>query len=215
MHIPIFGLIMIFVLWLTYELKKRTRLTKQDTEDFWEKERRSGFVPRQNTDDIRFINIDESALPTDCLSGSPLDEAVRGILSLKDVPVADLSEFTNTELKLKYGTANFTKLSEADTHFTSLAQNLGKCISLLYDEGRLAEAEKAALFAADNGIFTTVCIMPLANIYIRVGDMNSLDNLIVKAKNCPRCPATLISKLEALKGDSELSASQQDSDRTM
>lgn len=199
MHIPIFGLIMIFVLWLGYEIKAKTKNAKQQTEDFWEKERKSGFVPRQSTEDIHFITIEDTILPKTTDSNNEIDVAVNGILALKDKPIADLSEYTNTDLKLKYGTGNFTKLSEADTNFISLTRLLGKAITTLYEEGRLAEAEAMGSFALKSKVFTTSCTIPLASIYAKLGDTEKLDAVLDAAISYGKCPDSLINKLKEIR----------------
>ena len=108
MVIPVFGLVMIFVIWLTYELKKHSREEKQRELDFWERERRAGFVPRKPTEDIKYIKITEDFLPKDRGDEEgELNVLCNRILSFKDLKIADLSSLTNTELKEKYGTANF------------------------------------------------------------------------------------------------------------
>ena len=152
MKIPVFGLVMIFVIWLAYELKKHTREENQTRKDFWERERQSGFIPRKSTNDIHYITITEQFLPEDRgTEDSELFTVCSRILQFKDKPVADLSEYSNTELKEKYGTANFTSLSEADSNFTFLVPYFGDLCRLLYADGRLAEAERAALFFTENG----------------------------------------------------------------
>ena len=201
MTIPVFGLVMTFVIWLTYELKKHTRLEQKSTREFWERESRSGFVPRKSTADIRYLTVSEDFLPIDRgEEDSELNILCTRILNFKDKPVADLSSMTNTELKERYGTANFTSLSEADTNFTSIVPLLGKLCELLYDEGRIAEAETAAVFCAEAGVMTYPVLHTLGSIYSSIGETEKLRNLITEAKQNPSCQERTLKSLEAMAG---------------
>ena len=60
----------------------------------------------------------------------------------------DLSEKTNTDLKLEFGTANFTTLAEADTNYALLISDCEKAADLLSDAGRNEEAYTLLDYAA-------------------------------------------------------------------
>ena len=199
MKIPVFGLVMIFVIWLAYELKKHTREENQTRKDFWERERQSGFIPRKSTNDIHYITITEQFLPEDRgTEDSELFAVCSRILQFKDKPVADLSEYSNTELKEKYGTANFTKLSEADGNFTFLVPYFGDLCRLLYADGRLAEAERAALFFTENGIYTYQIVTVLGEIYSLINDTEKLSALIDTVSASPKTQERTITYLNGL-----------------
>ena len=199
MKIPVFGLVMIFVIWLAYELKKHTREENQTRKDFWERERQSGFIPRKSTNDIHYITITEQFLPEDRgTEDSELFAVCSRILQFKDKPVADLSEYSNTELKEKYGTANFTSLSEADSNFTFLVPYFGDLCRLLYEDGRLAEAEKAALFFVENGIYTYQIVTILGEIYSLINDTEKLSALTDTVSASPKTQERTITYLNGL-----------------
>ena len=202
MKIPVFGLVMIFVIWLTYELKKHTKEEVKTRKDFWERERKAGFVPRKSTNDIHYITVTEQFLPDDRGSeDSELYAVCSRILQFKDKPVADLSEYSNTELKEKYGTANFTKLSEADGNFTFLVPYFGDLCRLLYEDGRLAEAEKTALFFVENGIYTYQIVTILGEIYSLINDTEKLSDLIDTVSASPKTQERTITYLRSLMPD--------------
>ncbi len=201
MKIPVFGLVMIFVAWLTYELKKHTRMEKKAEAEFWERERKSGFIPRKSTSDINYITIDESFLPVERgESDSELNTLCNRILDYKGKKIADLSSFSNTELKEKYGTANFTSLSEADTNFTAIVAPLGRLTECLYEEGRLAEAETVGKFCVNSGIYTYPVLYTLGQIYDTICDTEMLKDLIHVAEESGKCQERTLSSLKALLG---------------
>ncbi|MCR5206353.1 MAG: hypothetical protein K6E47_15095 [Lachnospiraceae bacterium] len=199
MKIPVFGLVMIFVIWLSYEIKKHTKADKQDSKDFWERERKSGFVPRKSTAGINYITLDESFLPKDRGdSGSELNSLCNRILNFRDMKIADLSSMSNTELKETYGTANFTALSEADNNFTALVPLLNRLVEYLYDEGRLAEAEKAASFCVEKGVMTYPVVYTLALIYDTICATDKLEELVKTAEASGKCQERTLNDLHAL-----------------
>ncbi len=72
--------------------------------------------------------------------------------TLSKARIADLSEYTNTDLRLKYGVPNFTLLSTADTNFTRLVQIMPILISSLREVGMYEEADRLLAFCDENSI---------------------------------------------------------------
>ncbi len=147
-----FCLVMLFVIWFTYERKKNdTDYSKSKA--FWERERSATYVPKQSTDDIRFIEFTEDLIPTASDGDSDdLKAVIEDLHRLVGVKICDLSEFSNTDLKLKYGTANFTDLSVADNNYIRLVQWSGKLLTCLDEAGRLEEAGPVIDFLNKNGV---------------------------------------------------------------
>ena len=199
MKIPVFGLVMIFVIWLTYEIKSHTKAEKQAEKDFWERERQSGFIPRKSTSDITYITVSECFLPQERgNSDSELNILCNRILSFSGKKIADLSSYSNTELKEKYGTANFTSLSEIDNNFTALVPLLGRLCELLFEEGRLAEAETAARYCVENGVMTYPVLYTLGQIYDVICAKDKLENLIETAEASGKCQKRTLNALKDL-----------------
>ena len=144
------GLFLIFLLWFTYERLKADRHSSYSNEEFWERERRASFTPSARIDNLPYITLDESVIPSaSSADNDELKSVLEEIRSLKDTQMIDLSEMTNTELKLKYGTANFTALSEADQRFALLITDFEKAGELLAAAGRTDEAYALVRYAAD------------------------------------------------------------------
>lgn len=144
------GLFLIFLLWFTYERIKADRRSSYSNEDFWERERRASFTPSAKIDSLPYITPDETIIPNPAEGDSEeLKSVLEEIGSLKDTQMIDLSEMTNTELKLKYGTANFTALSEADRRFALLITDCEKAGKLLAKAGRKEEAYALISYAAE------------------------------------------------------------------
>lgn len=147
-----FCLVILFLIWFTYERKKNAP-DYSKSKKFWERERSAAYVPRQSTDDINFIAIPEETIPkASDDSSEELKEVISDLESLKNARICDLSAFSNTDLRLKYGTANFNDLSVADNNYIRLVQWSGKLLTCLDEAGRIRDAEKYIRFLSDNGI---------------------------------------------------------------
>ena len=151
-----FCLVILFLIWFTYERKKNaTDYSK--SKKFWERERQASYVPKQSTDDIEYITIPDGIIPRALPDSSEeLKSAVEDIESLKDAKICDLSEFSNTDLRLKYGTANFNDLSKADNNYTRLVQWSGKLLTYLDEEGRIDEARDFIEFLRLNNVTSQI-----------------------------------------------------------
>lgn len=199
MHIPYFGLIMIFVTWLCYEVRKNKRSEAKNSKDFWEREREATSVRRKSTDDVKFFYIDDTVLPSECVDEeSDLYDVCQRIRSYEGIKLANLSGYSNTDLKMMYGVANFNELSEADTAFTQISPLFGRLASLLYEEGRHAEAETVGEYAAKNGIHTSLVMCTLAKIYSDLGNTEKLEKLVEMARADKQCTDATIEKLERI-----------------
>ena len=73
---------------------------------------------------------------------------------LAEKQIADLSEYTNTDLRIKYGSPNFNQLFEADNNFTRLVQIMPILIHSLIRIGKVEEAAKLLDFCDENAIVT-------------------------------------------------------------
>ncbi len=143
------GLFLIFLLWFTYERIKADRQSSYSNEEFWERERRASFTPSARIDNLPYIDLDESVIPDPTPEDSDeLTQVLEELRSLKDVRMIDLSEKTNTDLKLEFGAANFTALAEADTNYALLISDCEKAADLLSDAGRNEEAYTLLDYAA-------------------------------------------------------------------
>lgn len=145
-----FGLFLIFLIWFTYERRKADRQSVYSDETFWEHEKRASHTPTANIENLDYITLDTSVIPAPREDDpTELTEALEGILSLKDCRMLDLSAYTNTDLKLKYGTFNFTVLAKADADFSALIEGCDKAGDILAELNRYDEAYRLVKYAAD------------------------------------------------------------------
>lgn len=153
----------------------------QSHEEFLEQESRANSVRKADISALPYVEIPLDELPLDVLSTcgySALAEELRALASMK---ILNLSMYTNTELKLMYGPANLTALSDCDDAYTSLIMLLNKIGASLLEADRPDDAEKFLSFAISIGSDITTSYTMLATLYAKKHDINRIDLLIGNA----------------------------------
>ena len=142
---PIFFLFVIFALITFLYMNKSNNSLSKEKEEFLERERAANSVRKMPLTDLEYIDVDLSSLPKIETDDEYILERLNTLnrLASDDVKIANLSSYTNTELKLKYGVANLTLLTEYDQNFTTLCRCLYEISKRLYD---LKDIEKAKAY---------------------------------------------------------------------
>ncbi|HPU63185.1 MAG TPA: hypothetical protein PK304_03435 [Mobilitalea sp.] len=173
-----FGIVIIFVLWLNYEIRKNNRLSQKSSEEFWEKETKANMSRKTDISNLDYIRIPYEKLPLNDTPDDTINSYRDTILSQSDKKILNLSGFSNTELKLKYGAANLSKLSEYDNNFTILVATLHKWGERLYQHGFHNEAVAVLEVAVECKSDVRKTYELLAQIYKTQGAPDKIDNLI-------------------------------------
>ena len=108
-------------------------------------------------------------------------KCVSRLVFLKDKKILNLTGKTNTDLKLEYGAANLTYLSECDENYTTLSRTLNTYSARLYELGYESEARKVLEFAVETGSDSLSMYRLLADIYSGRNEADSLEYLLFKA----------------------------------
>ena len=126
-------------------MNKSNNSLSKEKEEFLERERAANSVRKMPLTDLDYIDVDLSSLPKIETDDEYILERLNTLnrLASDDVKIANLSSYTNTELKLKYGVANLTLLTEYDQNFTTLCRCLYEISKRLYD---LKDIEKAKAY---------------------------------------------------------------------
>lgn len=191
------GIVIIFVLWLNYEIRKTNKLSKKNSEEFWKREAQANMTRKADISNLDYIKIPFDKLP---LSDTP-DDTINSyrdtILSQSGKKILNLSGFSNTDLKLKYGTANINQLSEYDNNFTVLVSILQKWGERLYQQGYRTEAQAVLEAAVECKTDVHKTYELLADIYVEQGTPEKIDLLINSLTNINvRDKENLISNLK-------------------
>ena len=136
--LPYFIIILIVI---QLYLKKSTRSGSERSKKYWEREQKANSTRKQDISTLNYIKwddslpaIDNSLTLADILNNSPEAlKAYNNIQTLKTEPMLNLSEYSNTDLKLKYGVANLDTLTQYEDNYTSFIKSLSELGHILIE----------------------------------------------------------------------------------
>ena len=176
------SIIIAIYIMIRYAGNKSSKKIQEKQNAFWERENQANSVRKKDLSDLNYIKIPLDSLPMIDTDDTVLQELQWNIKQLSDKPIVNLTGFTNTDLKLQYGTANINYLSQCDGNFIRLAQILYKWGSYLYEHGFIKEAVMVLEF----GVFCKTDVskqyLLLAKIYQSQKNFEKIDALIQTAE---------------------------------
>lgn len=129
MKLIILASLILFSACLSLAIKRGRRAQAAEEKSFWEREREANSVRRKPLDNLDYITIPFEHLPVNRLTDDPtVSECLEILQNLSELHIVNLTGFSNTDLKLEYGAANITALSEYDQNYTLLARTLQKMV---------------------------------------------------------------------------------------
>jgi hypothetical protein len=187
---------MIFVLWLNYEIGKNNRLSNKGRDKFWKMESQANKTRKVDISNLDYISIPYEKLPMEDNPDQTINSYRDTILSHSDKKILNLSGFSNTDLKLKYGAPNINLLFEYDNNYTILVALLHKWGERLYMQGYQQEALAVMEAALDCDTEVHKTFELLAKIYIEQSSPDKLKLLKDRLSTAPvRDKEVLLSKL--------------------
>lgn len=168
---------------INHNVRKSRRIQADEEKRFWDRERLANQTRRKSLDGLDYIKIPLDRLPMHLLEDDEkVSEYHRIIQELSGQPIVNLTGFSNTDLKLEYGTANITALTEYDQNYTFLVSTLQQWADLLYQAGQINAAREILEFAVSTRTDVSRTYDLLADIYIRDGQKDRLPALIDTAE---------------------------------
>jgi len=141
MKFPILASFLVFIIIVAIFNKKTTNIHKKRSEEYWQRERQSNFVRKKTLENLEYISIPFSSFPTDTATDDEIiASCLRDLESLRDEKIVNFTGYSNTDLKMEYGTANITVLSQYDQNYTLFVRALQSWGSRLYELGYKEEA---------------------------------------------------------------------------
>lgn len=166
MQIPVLTtIVLIFILWLHYEIHKTSGNAKKAYEDFLKREKDANFSRIKDISDLNYIIISADRLPVKDNPDATINSYRDIILSLSGKKAINLRGFTNTELKLQYGAANLKQLTEYDNNYMTLVSILQKWADRLYIQDSLPDCMVVLEYAAACQSDVTKTYKLLAKLY--------------------------------------------------
>lgn len=176
--------LIIFIWIIGHNLRKSKRIQSEAEKSFWERERLANETRRKPLDNLDYIRIPLEDLPMHLMEENTEVAGCLQILNeLSLQPIVNLTGYTNTDLKLEYGTANITVLTEYDQSYTLLVNTLQTWARLLYDGGYTDETQKILEFAVSTRTDVTATYDLLADIYIQNGYTEGIHKLSETAES--------------------------------
>lgn len=170
--------ILAFTIWLHFMIRKSDQNSRKNLENFWEKETKSNHVRKADITDLDYIKIPMDELPIVETIDKTLVSIHKTITDLSQKSILNLTGLSNTDLKLRYGVANLTFLSECDNNFTLLARTLYQWGSYLYQIGKVDDALKVLEFGITCKTDVGKHYHLLATIYKDTNKRDKITNLI-------------------------------------
>lgn len=179
---PFLSSFIVLCIVIAYVNRKHRKMMEKSNREFWDREARANNVRRKPLDDLNYISIPFDSLPTDTMKeDSSIQEILHLLSDLSAQKIVNFTGYTNTELKLEYGTSNITCLSEYDQNYTLLARTLQKWAETLYLGGFETEAALVLEFAVSTWTDVSHSYYLLADIYDHQGESAKKAGLIETA----------------------------------
>ncbi len=177
---PIFTIFIVFLIILSYYIKKSNAAQNKAHEDFWEKERKSNAVRKKDIARLDYITIPFEKIPQQLHTST--EEA---FFSLAEKNMLNLTGISNTDLKLQYGAANLAFLSACDANFTEMVALLPKYAGELLEAGQENTARELLEFAVSCNADSRKIYSQLAAIYKSHNETDNLRKLIEASEQLP------------------------------
>ena len=200
MNLVIFASFTVFGIWLSYQLRKNSKLNEKASSDFWQEESMANSVRKKQLEESDFVLFPFDKLPAEeSFSPEPVPDCFTVLKELSDKKMVNLNGISNTEVKKRFGVANLAILTEYDTNYEIFAKNIYLLCQHLYDIGRKEEAlmlsEETILTGTDSLSHYKLIIQ----IYREQGNLAGISWLEEKAENIHSLTKGAI--LRALAGD--------------
>ena len=211
MKFPFLATFILFIVLFNIRLRLASRKEEQQDEKFWDRELRSNSVRKKSLDTLEYVHLPYDLLPFGTAGDDENLQAIEDELTaLKDLRIVNLTGITNTDLKLEYGTANITALTEYDQNYTSLVIALQKWGDALYTLGRFEDAASVLEFAVKTRTDITATYRLLIDMYKTKLGLNEqeiqrkLDGLVPIANSLNSLSrSTILKLLEPSDNDSD------------
>lgn len=191
--LPYFIIILIVI---QLYLKKSTRSGSERSKKYWEREQKANSTRKQDISTLNYIKwddslpaIDNSLTLADILNNSPEAlKAYNNIQTLKTEPMLNLSEYSNTDLKLKYGVANLDTLTQYEDNYTSFIKSLSELGHILIEHKDISDATAFLEYAVRIGSDIRLTYTDLYALYSEAENASKIRQLrqyasIIKSVN--------------------------------
>lgn len=184
MNPVLFASFIALILIITFSIRNQAKQAKQKEEDFWSREHRANFVRCKPLDHLKYVKIPLESFPTHLLNDDPrVLECIEVLETLTSRKIVNFTGYSNTDLKLEYGTANLETLTECDQNYTLLVRTLQKWADVLLEAGCDGDAATLMEFAVSIETDVSRTYYLLADYLVSHGQAAQVDRLVRTAEN--------------------------------
>lgn len=195
MNLVILASLFVLIFIVGAGIRRQNKLKNQTEQEFWLRERRSNQVRRKSLDGLPFIQIPLETFPTHVMQQDPtVLECIDTLMTLTSQKILNLSGYSNTDLKLEYGTANITQLIEYDQNYTVMVRTLQKWADILLENGYADDAAVLMEFALGTRTDISRTYYALADYWISKGETFQVQRLIDAADKLKTANRSVILK---------------------
>lgn len=177
----IFITFIILSILLMFSIKRNSHRSEQDTQDFWTRESQANTTRKADISSLDYITVPEECLPFGVLSTPEVRSLEETLHAISEKPILNLSSYSNTDLKLEYGVANLSFLSECDERYLILIRSLATWGTHLYEAGLFDDAQTVLEYGVAIGTDISSHFQLLGSIYVSKKDVEKLNSLIETA----------------------------------
>ncbi|MBQ8914030.1 MAG: hypothetical protein IJ054_08320 [Lachnospiraceae bacterium] len=181
---------------IAYQNKK----AKRSLAEFWNRESEANSVRRADISNLDYITLSFDKLPINEVKNAGFSDIYDELIRLSEKKFINLSEYTNTDLKMMYGPANLEALSEYDNNYSQLIRLLNKLSKEFIKIDKTDAAKKVLCYSIEIGSDLSTDYEMLGKIYLDSKDTAGFKKLEEKAADINSLSKNLIiSKLDNVK----------------
>ncbi len=179
-------LIAIFV--FRYKMKKSSKTREEATRAFWQKEEASLVVRKKALDEADYVHpsLSEADLkPPSYYDETGLSQLKRQDSYLRELiqqPMVNFAHVTNTDLRLKYGTAMLTSIEQYEETYNAYVTTLYRMAEKLLEAGEGNYAAKLLEEGIQLGTDNRKHYLLLAKYYLSNNRIEKIEGLIDQAQ---------------------------------
>lgn len=174
--------VLIWVGVLQFKLMKSNSKEADSSAAFWERERKANFTRKQPLPVDDYIKVPLDKLPFSKTDIPEERDIQNQIEILSKEPILNVSNMTNTDIKLTYGSGNFHLISQYDQNFLLLQRLLSQWGVLLYESGKKDDAKTVLEYSISLESDISKTYLTLASIYEEEQDYVSIQDLMDTVK---------------------------------
>lgn len=168
MKYPFFASFILFIIFLRLRMRSLEKHEQKTMDSYLKRESETNATRKKPLDDLNYVQIPFDKLP---------DSFDEQLVALSNQKIVNFTGYTNMDLKMMYGPANMTVLSEYDAAFTELVCYLQKWATELISSDKKEDAITVLEYAVeiDSDIYATYDA--LAELYLETNQAHKIDKL--------------------------------------